>query len=108
MYIPDPKPIVFLGKSLEAVRAFPAVVRRRAGYELDKVQRGSELSDWKPMRGVGPGVREIRIRARGEWRVVHVANRNEAVYVLHAFRKKTQRTSQRDIEIIVSAFKEIG
>ena len=52
-------------------------------------------------------MREIRIRIGGAWRVVYVANREEAVYVLHAFQKKTQRTSRRDIAAIESALKEL-
>ena len=101
------KPIVFLGGSLAAIRAFPAAVKQRAGYELDKLQRGAAPKDWKAMPTLGLGVREIRIRISGAWRVVYVANREEAVYVLHAFQKKTQRTSRRDIAAIESALKEL-
>ncbi|MGE3465148.1 MAG: type II toxin-antitoxin system RelE/ParE family toxin [Pseudomonadales bacterium] len=59
------------------------------------------------MPDIGPGVREIRIRIGVAWRVVYVANRDEAIYVLHAFQKKTQRTSRRDIAAIESALKEM-
>ncbi len=82
------KPIVFLGSSLESIREFPTAVKREAGYELDKVQRGDAPKDWKAMPDIDPGVREIRIRIGGVWRVVYVANRDEAIYVLHAFQKK--------------------
>ena len=51
------------------------------------------------MQAVGPGVREIRIRLGGAHRVFYVATRPEAVYVLHAFEKKTQKTSARDLRI---------
>jgi phage-related protein len=101
------KPIVFLGSSLESIRGFPAAVKREAGYELDKAQRGNAPKDWKAMPNIGPGVREIRIRIDGAWRVVYVANRDEAIYVLHAFQKKTQRTAKRDIAAIESALKEM-
>jgi phage-related protein len=100
------KPIVFLGSSLESIRGFPAGVKREAGYELDMVQRGDAPKDWKAMPSIGTGVREIRIRIRGAWRVVYIANRDDAVYVLHAFQKKTQRTSKQDIAAIKSALKE--
>jgi len=102
------KPIVFLGSSLESIQEFPAAVKRVAGYELDKVQRGDAPKDWKAMPSIGPGVREIRIRIGGAWRVVYVANRDEAIYVLHAFQKKTQRTAKRDVAAIGSVLKEIG
>ena len=50
------------------------------------------------MPDVGPGVREIRIHVLGEWRVVYVAKFGDVVYVLYAFRKKTQQTRREDIE----------
>ncbi len=101
------KPIVFLGHSLKAIREFPASVKRESGYELDKVQRGLDPKDWRGMPNTGPGVREIRIHIDGAWRLVYVANRNDAVYVLHAFQKKAQKTSMRDIASIKSALKEL-
>jgi phage-related protein len=107
MYISLVKPIVFLGSSLESIRDFPAAAKREAGYELDKVQRGDAPKDWKALPNIGTGVREIRIRIGGAWRVVFVANRDEAIYVLHAFQKKAQRTSKRDIAAIASVLKEM-
>lgn len=99
--------IVFLGRSLEAIREFPELVKRESGYELDKVQRGLDPKDWKAMPNIGPGVREIRIHVDGTWRLMYVANRNDAVFVLHAFQKKTQKTPIRDIAAIKSALKEL-
>ncbi|MGI9323777.1 MAG: type II toxin-antitoxin system RelE/ParE family toxin [Pseudomonadales bacterium] len=101
------KPIVFLGRSLEALREFPPSVKRATGYQLDKVQRGLDPNDWKAMPSIGPGVRELRIRIKGAWRVVYIANRIDAVYVLHAFQKKTQRTAIQDIAVIKSSLKEL-
>lgn len=93
------KPIRFVGPSLEDLKAFPKEARRQAGFELDAVQRGRDPSDWKPIKTVGPGVREIRLHTEGEHRVIYVAKFEEAVYVLHAFRKKTQKTPARDLEL---------
>jgi phage-related protein len=59
------------------------------------------------MPSLGPGVREIRIRIEGAWRVVYVANRGDTVYVLHAFQKKTRRTVKQDIDAIKSALREL-
>lgn len=101
------KSIVFLGRSLEALREFPPSVKRASGYELDKLQRGLDPKDWKALPNIGPGVREIRIRIEGAYRVVYVANRGVTVYVLHAFQKKTQRTAMQDIAAIKSALKEL-
>ena len=84
------KRLVFVGSSLEDLKEFPAEARRTAGFELGSVQRGLDPSDWKPMKEVGAGVREIRISVLGEWRVLYVAKFAEAIYVLHAFQKKTR------------------
>lgn len=85
---------------------FPA--RREAGFQLDKVQQGGEPDDWKPMRSIGQGVREIRIRDEaGAYRVIYLAKLADAVYVLHCFQKKTEQTSDRDIELARKRFREL-
>jgi phage-related protein len=102
------KPVEFLGDSLEALREFPDSARRDAGFQLDKVQSGEEPDDWKPMATVGSGVKEIRIRdATGAFRVIYMAKLADAVYVLHCFQKKTQRTRQEDIELARQRFKDL-
>ena len=102
------KPLRFVGTSLEDLRNFPSEARRLAGFELDAVQRGLEPSDWKPMQSIGPGVNEIRIHVLGEWRVIYVAKLKGAVYVLHAFQKKTGKTRRGDIELAVRRYRQIG
>lgn len=102
------KPLEFVGSSLEDLKTFPAEARRAAGFELSFVQRGLEPSDWKPMKEVGAGVREVRIHVLGEWRVLYVATFAEAVYVLHAFQKKTKKTRTEDIELARKRFRKIG
>lgn len=102
------KPLEFVGSSQDDIRNFPAEVRRAAGFELHFVQMGLMPSDWKAMKAVGPGVMEIRIHKEGEWRVIYVAKFEKAVYVLHCFEKKTQKTRQTDIEIAKQRYKEIG
>lgn len=102
------KPLRFLGSSRSDLLDFPGDVRRKAGYNLDLVQRGNDPEDWKPMQSIGPGVREIRIReTSGAFRVIYVATFAEAVYVLHAFQKKTRKTAARDIELAASRLKEL-
>lgn len=94
------KPVRFLGNSLRCLRDFPEEARQDAGYQLDKVQRGEQPDDFKPMPAVGKGAEEIRIvDESGAYRVIYFARRAEAVYVLHAFQKKTQATPKRDIEV---------
>ena len=60
------------------------------------------------MKTVGPGVKEIRIHVLGEWRVLYVAKFSDAVYVLHGFQKKTQKTRKEDIELAQRRYHEIG
>ena len=102
------KLLEFVGSSLDDLRAFPAEARRAAGFELGFVQRGLAPSDWKSMSEVGAGVREIRIHVLGEWRVLYVAKFADAVYVLHAFQKKTQKTRKEDIELARTRYRQIG
>jgi phage-related protein len=102
------KTLRFLGSSHDDLTNFPAEARREAGFELFAVQRGLMPSDFKPMLGVGAGAYEIRVHIQGEWRVIYVARFQEAVYVLHAFQKKTQKTRKEDIEIARKRYKQIG
>jgi phage-related protein len=94
-----------MGSSRQDLKAFPADARREAGYQLDRIQRGDEPDDWKPMRTVGQGVREIRIHEDSSaFRVIYLATRPEGVYVLHCFQKKTQKTSRRDLRLATLRF----
>ena len=101
-------PVEFRGSSLDDLRAFPASARREAGHQIDQVQRGQEPDDWKPMLTIGSGVREIRVRdAAGAFRVVYVAKFADAVYVLHCFQKKTEKTSKPDLDVAESRYREL-
>lgn len=102
-----PKPLCWLGNSQAAVRAFPPNARRDAGYQLYRVQAGYDPSDWKSMPQIGGGVREIRIHAAGEYRVLYLATRREAVYVLHAFVKKQRRTRKSDLDLARMRLREL-
>ncbi len=93
------KPIRWIGSSLEDLSNFPESARRKAGFQLRAIQSGEVPSDFKPMTIVGIGVEEIRIRVGDAYRIFYVAKFEEAIYVLHAFQKKTQKTSKLDIEI---------
>lgn len=101
------KPLLFFGTSLDDLKKFPAEARRAAGFDLDAVQRGLMPSDFKPMLGVGAGAYEIRLHIQGEWRVIYVAKRADAVFVLHAFHKQTQRTRKEDIAIAARRYKQM-
>ena len=93
------KPLIWLGDSRDAVRGFPDAARQIAGFQLWRVQGGLEPNDWKPMPSVGPGVQEIRIHTGAEHRVFYIAKFAEAVYVLHAFEKRTRKTPPHDVTL---------
>ena len=99
------KPVEFLGDSLDRLREFPDDAKQDAGYQLDRVQNGLQPDDFKPMPTIGQGVEEIRVRDdNGTFRVIYTARLADAVYVLHAFQKKTQATSKRDIDLAKQRF----
>ncbi len=102
------KVLKFIGSSLDDLRNFPDEARRATGFELRAIQDGWEPTDWKPMQSIGQGVKEIRIHILGEWRVFYVAHLSDAVYVLHAFKKKSRKTSRNDIELARKRYKLIG
>jgi phage-related protein len=102
------KRLRFLGDSLKCLREFPEDAKHDAGYQLDKVQRGKQPDDFKSMPSIGKGVEEIRVwDDTGAYRLIYTARLADAVYVLHAFQKKTQTTSKRDIELARSRYIEL-
>ena len=101
------KDLLWRGSSYKDLLSFPDEPRRDAGYQLGFVQLGFEPSDWKSMNSIGQGVKEIRIHVEGEFRVIYIAKYEEAIYILHAFQKKTQKTPKRDIDIAKTRFREL-
>ena len=93
------KSLSWLGSSLDDLRAFSDEAKRAAGYQLGRVQQGLMPDDWKPMTTVGAGVYEIRIHTGLEHRVFYVAKYEEAIYVIHAFEKRTLQTRAADIAV---------
>lgn len=102
------RPLEFIGRAKSELDAFPKSARKKAGFQLKFVQLGSDPADWRPMRSVGPGVVEIRLHdPSGEFRVIYVAKFADAIYVLHCFEKKSQKTSRSDIEIASARYREV-
>ena len=91
--------IYWISSSRVDLRNFPTAARRKAGLELRALQRGEAPTNFKPMPSIGSGVMEIRINIGDAYRIFYVAKFEEGVYVLHAFQKKTQRTSKKDIQL---------
>lgn len=107
----EPKPLDFVGAARREMRAFPKPAREIAGEDLYRVQKGREPRDWKPLPEIGPGTYEIRVRtAQGgsvQFRVIYVAKFREAIYVLHAFEKKTQQIPPHHLELAQSRYREL-
>jgi phage-related protein len=101
------KTIEFCGNTLKIIRHLPIKARNEVGFQLDRVQRGLLPFDWKPMPTIGKGVREIRVHENGQFRVIYLVVRGNKVFVLHAFRKKTQKTGKQEISLARSALKEL-
>lgn len=101
------KRLAWLGASHSVVSSFPADARRAVGYELYRVQEGLEPADWKALPSLGPGVTEIRVHADNKYRVVYVAKFVEAIYVLHAFVKKTRRTPEHEAATVRRRLQEL-
>ena len=104
----DEKQIRWVGSAYDDLLAFTRDARKEAGFQLGKVQAGLEPADWKPFDEAGAGTREIRIReASGIYRVMYVVKFEEAIYVLHCFRKKTQVTSKQDKAIATARYRAV-
>lgn len=102
------KPLNFLGDSLDCLRQFPENAKQAAGYQLHRVQCGGMPTDFKPMNTVGSGVMEIRLREEGgAYRVIYTAKIADAVYVLHVFQKKSQKTAPADLELAKKRYNKL-
>lgn len=102
------KPLHFVGSSREDLRDLPESARETAGHQLFKVQQGKEPDDWKPMSTVGAGVQEIRIwDESGAYRVLYVSKFEEAVYLLHVFEKRSQKTAKGNVQLAKARYADL-
>lgn len=102
------KELYWVGSSLDDLKQLPEDVVQIAGYQLHRVQSGLEPNDWKPMKNIGQGVREIRIReSTNVCRIIYLVRTDDGVYVLHAFQKKTRKTAQKHINLARRRYNEV-
>lgn len=90
--MPAPRPVTWLGASRASLKRFPRQVRRDVGKALYAAQRGETDPAAKPLRSFG-GARVMEIVDRHDtntYRAVYTAQFDEAIYVLHAFQKKSK------------------
>ena len=101
---PPEKPVHWVGSSKKDLLAFPKQVVSDMGYALGLAQLGDKHPEAKPWKGQGSGVFELVERHEGDaYRAVYTVRFETAVYVLHAFQKKSPkgiRTDQRDVDLV--------
>ncbi len=102
------KAISFRGDSLNDLKSFNDDVKQQIGYNLHRIQIGKKPLNYKLMKTVGIGVREIRVKDKdGIYRAIYVASFKEAIYVLHCFQKKEQKTRKKDIDLARARLNEL-
>lgn len=102
--------LVWVGSSLDDLKEFPEVAQRGMGYARWLAQTGGKHPDAKPLKGFGgAGVLEVVDDDEGDtYRTIYTLTLSDAVYVLHAFQKKSKQgiaTSQRDKKLIEQRLK---
>jgi phage-related protein len=101
---PAPKPLIWVGDSLETVRAFPAEVKDEVGVALFQAQLGGKHIKAKPLLHIGPGILEVVSDHRGDtYRAVYTVRLRGRVYVLHAFQKKSKSgiaTPKAEVDLV--------
>ena len=105
----SPRPVIWLGNSRKNIRAFPKKVQQELGGSIFIAQCGGMPDNAKPLKGLGSGVLELVERYDSDtFRVVYAVQFQNAVYILHAFQKKSKtgiKTSQQDINLIKQRLK---
>lgn len=103
------KKIVYVGSTQKDIEAFPSKARQRIITALTVISAELDLSpkEFKYMPTVGAGCYELRLKIDRQYRVFYVAKFHEAIYVLHAFVKKTQQTSKTDIDLGSDRYKAL-
>jgi phage-related protein len=102
--VPGEKPLYWIGSSLKDITRFPVKVQRSVGFALSAAQYGGKHPAAKPWKGEGSGVLEVVKDHDGDtYRAIYTVRFANAVYVLHAFQKKSPRgieTRQSDIALV--------
>jgi len=103
------KKIIYVGSVQKDIETFPTKARQRITTALTIISAELELSpkEFKYMPTVGTGCYELRLKIDRQYRVFYVAKFHEAIYILHAFVKKTQQTSKADITLGAARYKAL-
>jgi phage-related protein len=101
------KDVIWIADALDVLKNFPAQARHDLGVELMRVQAGLNPVRYRPMPSIGLGVQEIKVKYRGEYRLIYVARFEEGVYAISSFHKKSQRTPKRELELAKARYKQL-
>ena len=100
--------VAWEGDSLDIVRSFPKAIREELGMDIRRLQQGNKPHDSRPMRSIGRGVYELRQRdGKGWYRLIYLTKAGDTFYMLHAFAKKSAKTSRNDLATASARLKEV-
>jgi len=100
--------VAWEGNSLDVVRSFPKAVRQEMGLDVRRLQQGKTPYDSRPMKSIGRGVFKLRQRdGQGWYRLIYLTKVGDTFYMLHAFTKKSAKTSRNDLAIATSRLKNV-
>lgn len=103
--------VIWVGAAKKAAKKFPQAVQYQIIQALNAAALGGKLDTAKPLKGLGSGVFEVRVPYRTDaYRAVYAVQLGDAVYVVHAFQKKSTQgiaTPRKEIDLIKSRLKRI-
>ena len=103
------KPVEWVGSSRADLKKFPAAVQDQVGFALYQAQAGLKHRDAKPLKGLGANILEVVSRQEGNtYRTVYTVRFKAAIYVLHAFQKKSKRgiaTPKQELDLVKQRLK---
>lgn len=105
---PEPAELIWVGDSLDVVRAFPKNIRKQLGEEIERVRVGRRPKNGRPMSSIGKGVFELRqMDSNGWYRTIYLSRVDDKLHILHSFVKKSAKTSKNDLGIAVNRLKAV-
>lgn len=105
----DAVEVVWEGNSLEVVRAFPKPVREDLGADIRRLQIGVKPLNSRPMPSIGKRVYELRqMDDKGWYRVIYLGKVSNRLHMLHAFVKKSAKTSSNDLRVATTRLKAVN
>lgn len=100
--------VAWEGDSIDVVRSFPKPIREELGLDIRRLQQGQRPHDSRPMKSIGRGVFELRQRDPNGWyRLIYLAKLGDTIYMLHAFTKKSAKTSRNDLAAASARLKNV-